>query len=61
MRVGQPKRQKTGKEENHPSSPALLNFGSYFYVFFLLPLGLPYVNWASQEGHLFYLRSSLWS
>ena len=27
----------------------------------LLPLGLPYVNWASQEGSLFYLRSSLWS
>ena len=26
-----------------------------------LPLGLPYVNWASQECCLFYLRSSLWS
>ena len=34
--------------------------GSSFYVFFL-PLGLPYVNWASQEYCLFYLRSSLWS
>ena len=31
------------------------------YMFFLLPLGLPYVNWASQEGCLFYLRSSLQS
>ena len=32
---------------------------SSFYVFFLLPLSLPYVNWASLEGCLFYLRSSL--
>ena len=32
-----------------------------FYMFFLLPLGLPYVNWGSQECCLFYLRSSLWS
>ena len=30
-----------------------------FICFFLLPLGLPYVNWASQECCLFYLRSSL--
>ena len=30
----------------------------FLYVFFPLPLGLPYVNWASQEGCLFYLRSS---
>ena len=28
-------------------------------MFFLLPLGLPCVNWASQECCLFYLRSSL--
>ena len=27
---------------------------------FFLPLGLPYVNWASQECSFFYLRSSLW-
>ena len=32
--------------------------GSSFYMFFLPP-GLPYVNWASQECCLFYLRSSL--
>ena len=32
-------------------------FGSSFYMFFFLPLGLPYVNWASQESCLFYLRS----
>ena len=30
----------------------------FLYVLFL-PLGLPYVNWASQECSLFYLRSSL--
>ena len=26
------------------------------YMFFLLPLSLPYVNWAIQEGCLFHLR-----
>ena len=30
----------------------------YLYVY--LSLGLSCVNWASQEGCLFYLRSSLW-
>ena len=53
MRVGQP---KSRKEKKNPQ----LNFGSSFYLLFLLPLSLPYVNWASQEGCLFYLRSSLW-
>ena len=33
-------------------------FGSSVYVFFPPP-GLPYVNWASHECCLFYLRSSL--
>ena len=32
-----------------------------FYVFFLLPMSLPYVNWASQERCLLQLRFSLWS
>ena len=31
---------------------------SPFVCFFLLPLSLTYVNWANQEGGLFYLRSS---
>ena len=31
------------------------------FICFFLPLGLPYVNWASQECYLFYLRSSLQS
>ena len=39
----------------------LLALWLLFLCFFLLPLGLPYVNWASQECCLFYLRSSLWS
>ena len=50
---GWPKRWR----ENRPQ----LNFGSSFYMFFVLPLSLLYVNWASQEGCLFYLRSSLQS
>ena len=32
-----------------------------FLCFFLLPLSLPYVNWASQEGYLLHLRFSVWS
>ena len=43
MRACQPKRW----EEKRKPQP---NFGSSFYMFFLLPLSLPYVNWASQEG-----------
>ena len=34
------------------------NFGSCFYVCSPSP-DLPYANWASQEGCLFYLRSSI--
>ena len=48
--------QKMQREE----SPRL-NFGPSFYVFFLLSLSLSCVNWSSQEGCLFYLRSSLQS
>ena len=46
--------QKKRKEER-------LNFASSFYMLFLLPFSLPYVNWASQEGYLLHLRFSLWS
>ena len=31
-----------------------------FICFFILILSVPYVNWANQEGYLFYLRFSLW-
>ena len=44
---------RSGEREN-------AHFGSSFFMFFL-PLGLPYVNWVSQECCLFYLKSSLWS
>ena len=53
MKVGWPKRCE---EKGNPWP----NFGSSFYMSFPPP-GLPYVNWASQECCLFYLRSSLWS
>ena len=43
------------RREREPSSLAPL------CICFLLPLGLPYVNWASQECSLLYLRSSLQS
>ena len=47
-------------EEQRERPPALwLLFLCFFFFFFLFPLGLPYVNWASQECCLFYLRSSL--
>ena len=59
MRACQPKRREEKRERawERDSRP----FGSPFYMFCFLPLGLPYVNWASQECCLFYLRSSLWS
>ena len=51
VRAGRPKRSE-GKGNQR------LNFGSCF-CFFLLPLSLPYVNWARQEGCLLHLRFSL--
>ena len=55
MRECRPKRRK---EKRGPPAQFWLLF---LYIFSLLPLGLPYVNCAGQEGCLFYLRSSLWS
>ena len=52
-----------GEEKSAPARGGerdLSPFGSSFYMFFP-PLGLSYVNWASQECCLFYLRSSLQS
>ena len=54
MRAGRPKRCKEKRSQR-------LNFGSSCYMFFLLPLSLPCVNWASQEDCLLHLRFSLWS
>ena len=59
-----------GKYMKHESGPTQkmqreespwLNFGSSFCMSFLLPLSLSCVNWSSQEGCLFYLRSSFQS
>ena len=44
-----------GRERETPSPLAPL------FICFFVPLGLTYVNWASQECDLFYLRSSFWS
>ena len=52
--------QKTLGEEKNLLHPCLILTPFYVFVFFfLLPLSLPYVNWASQEGCLFYLTFSL--
>ena len=55
VRAGRPKRCE---EER---SPSRAQFGLFFSYVFSPPLSLPYVNWASQEGCLFYLRFSGWS
>ena len=51
------KRCKEERERERDPGP----LAPLFICLFLLLLGLPYVNWASQECFLFYLRSSLWS
>ena len=48
--------QKTQREEMSRDQFWLL----FLDFFFLFPLNLPYVTWASQEDGLFYLRFSLW-
>ena len=58
MRACLPKRHEEKRERERQTLGPLAPF---FICFFLLPLGLPYVNWTSQECCLFYLRSSLWS
>ena len=50
VRVGRLKRSKEKPEAQ---------FWFPFYMFFLLPLNLSYVNWASQEGCLFHMRFSI--
>ena len=46
--------RERAKETPSPLAPL-------FICFFLLPLSLTCITWASQVGCLFYLRSSLWS
>jgi len=54
-REGEKERERKG--ETSPRHPALW----LLFLCFFPPLGLTYVNWASQECCLFYLRSSLQS
>ena len=54
---GHPTKKMQRREREKERDPR--HFGSSFYRFFS-PLGLPFVNGASQECCLFYLRSSLW-
>ena len=53
--------QKTQRERQSVGERPLALWLLFLYVFFSSPLDLPYINWASQECYLFYLRSSLWS
>ena len=52
---------RTGRPKEVKRIEAWLNFGSCFYMFFILPLSLPYVNWAGKEGYLLHMRFLLWS
>ena len=54
-----PLRSEGGPTQKTEKRGPWLSFGSSFDTFFLPSLILPYVNWASQQGCLFYLRSSL--
>ena len=47
--------RERGREGERPPALWLL----FLCVFFLFPLSLPYVNWASQECCLFHLKSSV--
>ena len=52
--------RRAGEKESRGVGERPLALWLLFLCFFL-PLGLPYVNWASQKCCLFCLRSSLWS
>ena len=54
MRAGRPKRCEEKRS-------TMAQFWLLFLYVFSPPLILPYVNWASQDGCLFYLRFSLQS
>ena len=54
-------RAREGERQRGREAPGLLAPLFICLFFFFPPLGLPYVNWASQEYCLFYLRSSLLS
>ena len=51
----------TQKKQREERGSILASLFICFFFFSLLPLNLPYANWASQEGFLLLLRFSLWS
>ena len=65
MRAWWPKRRKEKRERKRKRECGLLCMRErapalwLLFLCFFLPLGLLYVNWASQKCFLFYLRSSL--
>ena len=71
MRACWPKRLKEERERERERENEHVRVGErerertparwLLFLCFFLPLGLPYVNWASQECCFFCLRSSLWS
>ena len=58
-----PSRSEGGQTQKTKRREVPIFLGFLFLYICLLPTepALPCVNWASQEGCLFYLRSSLWS
>ena len=52
---------RTWKQPRYPSADEWIRKFWLLFLYVFLSLGLYYVNWASQECCLFYLRSSLWS
>ena len=61
VRACRPKRreEESAREHTRAGERDARPFGSSFYIYFFLRLGLPCVNWASQECCLFYPRFSL--
>ena len=59
--IWQAKENTSLRWEDGPTQKKRVSIFAPFLIFFLFPLNLPCVNWASQEGSLFHLRFSLWS
>ena len=56
-----PLRSEGGPTQKIKRGEALILLGFLLLYICILPLGPPYVNWARQDGCLFYLRPSLGS
>ena len=58
MPTQRPKKREREKENESLGERETPSPLAPLFTWCFLPLGLPYVNWASQECCLFYLRSS---